>query len=110
MLDSGIVEIYGAENSAARGAHPVRRLTLKSRECYEARTVGLSRYYAAKQANISVDIVARIWRNEDISTQDVARIDGAFFKIQQVQHTADKDEMPVTDLTLERTVERFDAE
>lgn len=109
MLDSGKVTVYSVENEAERGAFPVRKLeSVKATECFERRTVGLTRYYAAKQANVTVDMVIRIWRNEAISTQDMAKIGEQFFKIQQVQHSLDKDEMPVTDLTLERTDERFD--
>ena len=108
MLDSGVVEIYSVENAAERGAYPAIAVKLKCRECFEARTVGMSRYYAAKQANVTVDHVIRIWRNDGITTQDVARIGADFFKIQQKQDSLDKDEMPVTDLTLERTVQRYD--
>lgn len=61
---------------------------------------------------MNVELVARIWRNEDISTQDIAQIEGesGFYKIQQVQHVLDDDQMPVTDLSLERTIEKYDAQ
>jgi hypothetical protein len=108
MLDSGKITIYSVENIAERGAHPVAALTLKAEEYFEKRNVGLTRFYAAKQANVTVDMVARIWRNETISTQDIAQIDDQYFEIMQVQHTTDADEMPVTDLSLERTDKRFD--
>lgn len=109
MLDSGIAVIYAVENASDRGAYPVERVTLKSTECFENRTVGMSRYYAAKHANVTVDRVIRIWRNASVTTQDVVKIDGDFYIIQQVQDASDKDELPVTDLTLERTVQRYDA-
>lgn len=109
MLDSGVVEIYSVENNSERGAYPVEHVTLKCRECFETRVVGMSRYYAARQVNVTVDRMIRIWRNDTLTTQDVAKIDGVFFKIQQIQHSLDKDEMPVSDLTLERTVQRYDA-
>lgn len=109
MLDSGLVEILEVENESMRGAYPVKKTSLKFEECFEERTVGMSRFYAARQANVTVDRVIRIWRREDVSTQDVARIGAELFDIRQVQHVFDKDELAVTDLTLERTVQRYDA-
>lgn len=110
MLDSGTVDIFSVEDKSERGGFPVWKLEeLKAHECYEERTVGLTRFFTGKQASVSVDMLIRIWQNKGISSQDVARIDGKFYKIKQAQHLLDKDELPVTDLTLERTVERYDA-
>lgn len=108
MLDSGTLLIYNTTDNGERGSFPVVALELKAEECFEKKTVSLTRFYSARQANVNVDMVARIWRNETISTQDVASIDNEYFRIRQVQHATDKDEMPVTDLSLERTAERFD--
>ena len=110
-MDSGVVTIYSVTNEGPRGSHVRRWCTQKGLpECYENRVVGMGRYYAARQANITADRLIRIWRREDISPQDVARLDGqpGFYRIQQVQQVLDDDEMPVTDLTLERMVEHFD--
>lgn len=111
-MDSGILDLYAVKNVGERAAHLVRHIELKASECFERRVVGLNRYYAARQANVNVELVARIWRNESISTQDVARIrdESGTYKIVQVQHTLDDDLMPVTDLSLERTVEKYDAQ
>lgn len=112
MMDSGILDLFAVQNAGERGAHPVRLAVQKASEYFERRIVGLNRYYAARQANVNVELVARIWRNEDISTQDIARIRGesGTYKIVQVQHTFDDDQMPVTDLSLERTVEKYDTQ
>ena len=111
MMDSGILEIFSVSNAAPRGHHPVSLALSKGREYYENRVVGATRFYSARQANVNVELVARIWRREDVSTQDIARIVGerGFFKIRQVQQTLDDDGLPVTDLSLERTVEKYDA-
>lgn len=112
MMDSGVLLVFTVDNAGTRGSYPVKSATQKAREYFECRVVGLNRYYAARQANVNVELVARIWRNEDISTQDIAQIEGesGFYKIQQVQHVLDDDQMPVTDLSLERTIEKYDAQ
>ena len=67
-MDSGIIEFYAITNTADRAKLPVRRALLKTKEWYEARTVGFRRYYTAKQANVNIEIVARTWRLDNIST------------------------------------------
>ena len=109
MMDSGIIEFYAITNTADRAKLPVRRALLKTKEWYEARTVGFRRYYTAKQANVNIEIVARTWRLEGISTQDVAKIGDNWFTIKQVQNGFDDDGLEITDFSLERTAERFDA-
>ena len=105
MMDSGVLLVFTVDNAGTRGSYPVKSATQKAREYFERRV-------AARQANVNVELVARIWRNEDISTQDIAQIEGesGFYKIQQVQHVLDDDQMPVTDLSLERTIEKYDAQ
>ena len=109
MMDSGIIEFYSITNTADRAKLPVRRALLKAKEWYEARTVGFRRYYTAKQANVNIEIVARTWRLENISTQDVAKIGDNWFTIKQVQNGFDDDGLEITDFSLERTAEKFDA-
>lgn len=109
MMDAGIIRVYSTKNSN-RGGAPVRALdALKLEAWFEDRSVGMSRYYAARQANVAVDRIARVWRADGINVQDVVVIDGAQYLIQQVQQAFDQDEMPVTDITLERLVDVYDA-
>ena len=109
MMDSGIIEFYSITNTADRAKLPVRRALLKTKEWYEARMVGFRRYYTAKQANVNIEIVARTWRLDNISTQDVAKIGDNWFTIKQIQNGFDDDGLEITDFSLERTAERFDA-
>lgn len=44
-----------------------------------------------------------------MSTQDVAKIGDNWFTIKQVQNGFDDDGLEITDFSLERTAEKFDA-
>lgn len=100
-FNDGVVKVYAVTNSALPGEKPVEALTLKQTLRYKERTVGLTRYYAALQANVRVQAVLRCLRVPGVSTQDVAiPNDGKQYKISQVQYPEDVTP-PVMDLTLD---------
>ena len=92
---NGIVDIYETD-----GAN-------KLAECKESglrfghRTVGIKRFYEARGAQVDISSLIRIHQRRDISTQDVAVINGYRYKIVQVQQIYDTTP-PVTDLTLKQ--------
>jgi len=90
----------GSETLAVK--HPLLR--------YDERTVGMNRYYRAKQENVEVSKVLRAPRHDDISPQDVAVLqDGRQYHIRQVQYP--KGVMPPScDLSLERVAHHYDIE
>ena len=100
-FNDGAVSIYAVKNKAKSGDKPKERLVLKKTLRYEERTVGIKRYYAAKQANVRVDYVLRVPRQRDIVSGDVAiPNDGAQYRVVQVQYP--RGVIPlVADLTLE---------
>ena len=63
------------------------------------RTIGVKRYYSARQNDIELKKVIHIHRNLDIVTDMAAVIDNTRYKIEQVQHYADTNP-PVTVLSL----------
>jgi len=86
---------------------PTEGITLKQTLRYHERTVGLTRYFAALQANIKVQYVLRCPRLRDVSAQDVAiPNDGRQYRIVQVQYPENVDP-PVMDLTLEEVVTEY---
>lgn len=100
-FNDGTVRLYKVSNVAPPGGKPKQALTQKCAMRYKERTVGLTRFYAALQANVRVQYVLRCQRLRDISTQDVAiPSDGKQYKIIQVQYPEDVFP-PVMDLTLE---------
>ena len=77
---------------------------------YAERTVGISRYYKAKQENVEISLLLRIHRLEDISTQDVVVLsDRRQFNIRQVQYPQDI-MPPCCDLSLERVTHDYDVD
>ena len=77
---------------------------------YHERTVGINRYYRAKQESVEISMLVRIPWHGDVSTQDVAVLgDGRQFGIMQVQ----KPEgvmPPCLDISLERVVHDYDVD
>lgn len=96
----GVVIIYTVLNSAPAGSKPVDILTPKASLRYAERTVGISRYYAALQANVKINRLIRCPLLRDVSTQDAAiPNDGKRYRIEQIQYPDDI-MPPVMDMTL----------
>jgi len=75
---------------------------------YEERTVGISRYYSARQENAEITMLLRVMRRDDISTQDIVVLhDGRQYTIRQVQYPRGI-EPPCCDLSLERVTHNYD--
>ncbi len=107
-FNSGIVNIYDVTNTAGPGDMPQWAITLKRTLRYKERTVGLQRFWAAHQANVTVNYVLRCPRLRDVSAQDVAiPNDGKQYRIVQIQYPEDVDP-PVMDLTLEEIKPVYD--
>lgn len=102
LLDAGICIIYRSENAAPSGDMPKEAWAERSQHWYGELTVGVTRYRAALKDNERADLLLRIWRDRDIRTTDRCMVDGALYKINQVQHRTDEDGLLVTDLELER--------
>lgn len=113
-LDSGIATIYAPVNTAEKGNLPVLSYTREVFKSYYAdRTVGINRYYKAKDFDNQADLLIRIQR-KGISTACRCRLEPSldvelegFYKILMVQHIVDDDGQPATELTLER-IENLD--
>ena len=108
MMDAGILWICNLENTAEKGDMPRERLVKSSRHFYEERTVGITRYYAAKQANIRADAVVRIWYQQVNVDQYIILQGGKQYRIAQVQHLLNDDGLRVTDITLEAINKNYD--
>lgn len=115
MLDSGVLEIWRGSNVAPAGSMPVMKYAQIFESQYEDRTVGVTRWYAAKRNGDRADYLVRINRNYGISAasdlvvlRPFSHLDGDAYKIDQIQQVLDDDGIWMTDLMLER-VEGLDA-
>lgn len=108
-FNSGIVKIYKTENGAQPGHKAVEQMknppvTLR----YDEQRTGVTRYYAAKQANIQIERVIRCPAVLGIDTQDVAVTEnGLQYRIQQIQ-TVDSIWPACIDISLSKIVQRLE--
>lgn len=110
MYDSGTLTLQRGTNTAPPGEAPSMKFLPVWGSYYEARTVGLQRYYTAKEHADQADAVVRVPRYYGISAASdrvvlapVDHKDTGAYKVLQVQHVDDDDGLPATDITLERT-------
>ena len=101
-FNDGIVNIYSVANIAASGNMPKDGLTIKVSDLrYEERTVGMSRYWTAKQEHAQIEQLIRTQRINSVTVHDIAILNGEQYDIVQVQYPKDI-EPPSMDLSLER--------
>lgn len=103
--NDGVVLIYDAKNASAPGRKPVLQLAKKLSLRYKERTVGVTRHFAALQAEVRIDRVLRCQLHKAVTTQDVAQPnEGRYYRIILIQYP-EGIEPPVMDLTLQEVQE-----
>lgn len=105
-FNSGIVKIYETEDVSEPGYAPKELLHEKVLLRYEEQRTGITRYYAAKQANVEITRVLRCPRMDSVNTQDVAETeDGSRYRIEQIQ-TVQNVYPTCMDLSLSKVVQK----
>lgn len=103
----GVLSIYGVKNVSVPGNAPVDKLILKYKVLrYDEKTVGIKRYWTAKQQKANITSLLRTPKRFDVSTNDVAVVKGKQFKIEQVQYP-EKEPLSM-DLSLSRLEVEYD--
>ena len=109
MLDSGELTVWRGANTAPSGGMPVMAYTQIWGSYYQARTIGVNRYYTAQQHGDRADVMVRVHRTYDVNPATDKVIlspydhkDGNAYRITQKQDVEDDNGLPATDLTLER--------
>ena len=108
ILDSGKLTVCTLKNTAKKGDMPKNRLEKGNWHFYKERTIGYNRQYAAMGVNQRIDMLARIWQDRTIRADMYALIEDEQYRITVVQHLLNEDNLPVTDLTLERLDDLYD--
>ena len=110
MYDDGFMKIYRLQDVAPAGEMPQLKLVYLQGAFFESRVIGYGRFYAAKGAQQQIDLLLRA--PEHLPGVRIGMFavleDGLQYRIDNVQHTTDDDELPVTDLSLFRLEEFFD--
>lgn len=107
IRDKGIVTLLREPDGSSNGNMPAGVAQEYYRAWYAEKTVGMSRYYAAQQANTQIDRLIRIGRPHGgivIKADDIAIPgDGYKYRIAQAAYLFDEDAgEDVVDLSLER--------
>lgn len=106
--NDGILNIYRVGNIAEKGNIPKEGLVLKTGPIrYSERTVGMSRYWTAKQAQVKIELLIRIPKVTGISTQDVVKIGDDQYSVLQIQNPTEV-VPPSMDLSLQRLEAKYD--
>lgn len=101
-LNDGLLTVYAVSNVADPGKQPVEGLKEKIKLAYHERTVGMSRHYAAKQAQTRISMLVRTHERREVTEDDVVKLrDGEQYDIEQIQYIEDS-KPPMMDLTLRR--------
>ena len=107
-FNDGIVGIYNVQNVAEMGDAIKEQLVLYNNYRYNAKTVGMQRYFLAMQNNVNITAVIRIpTLDKAISTQNIAVINDVQYTIQQVQ-IIKADKPYHLQLTLSELEEKYD--
>lgn len=112
ILNDGIVKICAVSDISKPGARPKQGLKpkeeIKEGLAYEERVVGMSRYWTAKQASATVDRLIRCYRAGQVTTHDIAILEGGEqYTIVQVQYPMNLS-VPCMDLSLSRRKDKYE--
>lgn len=88
-FNDGIVDIYCIINGAEEGDMPTDKPVFRHHLRFGWKTVGINRYYSAMQNMVIISRAIITPLMADVSTQDIAVINGQQYKIEQKQELND---------------------
>ena len=88
-FNDGVADIYDLKNVADIGDTPKEYLNFRARLRFSENTVGMNRFYEAKQAKVDIKRVITTPLIKSVTTQDVVKIGNDEYKIAQKQERAD---------------------
>lgn len=107
-FDDGILKIYKMKDIAEPGKKPAPQLVLCSKHYFGYEIIGATRYYAAKQAQVQISNLVRIWQDRSVEAGNICILeDGKQYQCENVQHIT-QDGLGITKITLERLGKDYD--
>lgn len=90
-FNDGVLNIYRIDNTAAPGEMPNETPTIKYQGIrYDNRTVGMSRFWQAKQEDVRIERLVRCPRLSDVHALDIIQTEtGDQYNIEQIQYPRD---------------------
>jgi hypothetical protein len=107
MDEQGMVKIYTLKNVAPAGLKPVKKLVYLEDDYFEERQVGVTRLYAAKNAEKRIDSLIRVFNSQPIVEGMVAEIGSVQYQIDATQKEIGKDSVLLTLIRLEKNYEIY---
>lgn len=108
ILDEGILEIYKIIPDKSDTGKPLKKLELYDKAWFGTINTSISEYYSAKQSDVSIDKRVEILQNKGVNTNDIIIIDNIQYNVGRVYHGTDEDDIPITDITLEKVVNNYE--
>ena len=109
LLDSGELTVWRGANTAPPGGMPTMGYSVVYQGAYGEKTVGITRWYTGQQHGDRPDIVVQIQRTYGlVAGSDLVTLapythqDPKPYKINQIQQVINAENLPMTDLTLQR--------
>lgn len=88
-FNDGIVRICSIQDAAVPGYKPIVKLHEKNILRFEEQRLGITRLYQSRQAQNEIEKVIRVPKVGNISTKDVAMLEGKQYVIDTIQKVAD---------------------
>lgn len=108
LLDEGILEIYKVVPVKTNTGKPEKKLEYYDKAWYSTINNSISEYYKAKQADVEIEKRVEILQNKGVNTKDIIIIDNIQYNVGRVFHGTDEDDIPITDITLEKVVNNYE--
>ncbi|MDD3394178.1 MAG: hypothetical protein PHG19_06010 [Anaerotignum sp.] len=105
--NDGVVAVYKTTDIAQPGYKPKQSLGLLVNLRFEEQRLGINRLYKSRQRQVEIDRVIRVQRAKEISSQDVAVIEGKQYRIDTVQIVKDI-YPPSLDLALVKIEQKYE--
>lgn len=109
-FDDGLLKVYEVSNNALPGDMPVEKLTQKAEYYYHVEQIGVTRYYAALEADQEISAIVDIPGWEDVKTTDMVLLDGedAYSKVSFTQTATDENGLKILRITLEKVEQKYE--
>lgn len=109
ICSDGLLTVCCLSYPPNQGQIPKAQLEELWQHFYEERTVSYHRFYAAQGINQQIDKLVRIWEDRNIEIGMYAILEGGEqYRIDNVQHLLNGDNLKITDLTLRKVDTLYD--
>jgi len=99
-LNDGVIYIYDVCEAETPGGLNKRFITNGSKFFFEEINIAVDDYESAKHDGAKLTMRIRILRQNQITTEKIARINGKYYGIWRVRNGFNRHYVPITDITL----------